>query len=734
LRSYAVLALALSAGGCGDLLTKPCGAVGQACCGEGVCNGVGICDAETSVCVEPCASCSAGETRCGDSGQLETCSLVGSCTVWAASSCPPRHECDPGAGLCTLSCDNACPLGSRLCTVGGLKECRVEGQDPCPSYVSVPDNSDPPACVTGACDGAICWESPVPQGGPWKAVNGWLHNQLLLLDDSGNILRFNTGQWSYEHRTRTESEVQALAPCLVSYFLAVGDNGLVLRRDSASWEVQPFPTASSLRGVACDREFRAVATSATGEIFLRNGEPAGTWTKLPSPTSEPLHAVALYYATGDAWAVGESGTIVRITRYDDAALATATLESSGVTQTLRSVASNENGEIFAVGDDGVMLRRYGFGWTPVNEGLTTSSLYSVNIMVDGHLFVGGENGALIHGFLNDYQLWSVSSQVITGVYSADQTHLYAVTLEGPVWFNAALGFPGPAPEVQPFWREMGGAHPTRDTFNAVHGTSAQDVYAVGDLGQIFHRNGDVWIQEAKGLTLADLNGVSAVSPSEVYAVGADGTILARRAQQWRVEAVGLTTVRLHAVWNDGQTVYAVGDEAVWLEKPVGGASSQWKLVQHSLPKNALRSLTGVVGAGGEKEVWAVGSACTAVRKVGDDFALVPLDCQAQDLLTIVGTKSGDLYIGGTDDFVAHRQGGSWTREFLSNKAFIAYGLVEDGSNIWALTHGGGLFVRTNTWRREAEYLTELALNAGYAPPEGGHLFVVGEGGLIWHRR
>ena len=95
------------------------------------------------------------------------------------------------------------------------------------------------------------------------------------------------------------------------------------------------------------------------------------------------------------------------------------------------------------------------------------------------------------------------------------------------------------------------------SLESVWGSSATDVFAVGDIGTILHYDGDTWSGQASGSTNW-LYGVWGSSATDVFAVGVDGTILHYDGDTWSVQASG-TGVGLLGVWGSSATdVFAVG--------------------------------------------------------------------------------------------------------------------------------------------------------------------------------
>lgn len=74
-------------------------------------------------------------------------------------------------------------------------------------------------------------------------------------------------------------------------------------------------------------------------------------------------------------------------------------------------------------------------------------------------------------------------------------------------------------------------------FDAIHGFSSKEIYAVGERGEIWQYDGSRWRQRETG-TNVYLHGVVCASDDVVYAAGAKGTVLLGRNDQWqRLEGV-----------------------------------------------------------------------------------------------------------------------------------------------------------------------------------------------------
>jgi hypothetical protein len=111
------------------------------------------------------------------------------------------------------------------------------------------------------------------------------------------------------------------------------------------------------------------------------------------------------------------------------------------------------------------------------------------------------------------------------------------------------------------WRKF--PNPGKTTLRAIWGTAANNVYAVGDDSTIMRWNGTAWSMMTGGAipTAVDLNDVYAFSATDVWVVGDDGIILRYNGTAWS----GLTPPAL----NNLITVWGPSSSTVWIGGDLG---------------------------------------------------------------------------------------------------------------------------------------------------------------------
>src|SRR5262249_36940442 len=113
--------------------------------------------------------------------------------------------------------------------------------------------------------------------------------------------------------------------------------------------------------------------------------------------------------------------------------------------------------------------------------------------------------------------------------------------------------------------------------NAVWGSSATDVYAVGDSGAVYHSKGDAnWVYRTTSSN--PLYGVWGSSATDVYAVSSLGEIWHSAGDDNWSPVTGVTLPAAYAIWgNSADEIYVACNGGVIFEK-MGAA---WSTVQTS---------------------------------------------------------------------------------------------------------------------------------------------------------
>jgi len=185
---------------------------------------------------------------------------------------------------------------------------------------------------------------------------------------------------------------------------------------------------------------------------------------------------------------------------------------------------------------------------------------------------------------------------------------------------------------------------------ALWGTSATNVYGVGDTETIIHYDG-TWSTQRTGAH--DLFAVYGSGANDVYAVGSAGTVLhSADGMTWSQAPVPVTTDGLAGVWvADANHVFIVG---------AAGRFLLW---------NGTAWTSSVIGNGGDlvavwgtsaANVWVTGAAGQMLHYDGATWSSVPSGTTIR-LRAIWGTRANDIFAGGDAATVLHFDGTTWTQ-------------------------------------------------------------------------
>lgn len=294
----------------------------------------------------------------------------------------------------------------------------------------------------------------------------------------------------------------------------------------------------------------------------------------------------------------------------------------------------------------------------------------------------------------------------------------------------------------------------RAAFMAVHGTSKDDVWAVGaDDGQgplVLHYGGDEWTRMDTGV-VGDLWWVQALSNEEVYFAGSDSHILKYDGETFeRLSAPGLGAYIVFGLWAAGSDdLYAVGSVSgrngfIWHYDGSGFESIP-------LPDQVVREDGDVpplfkVDGRSPDDVWVVGGDGLVLRgNAREGFDVVPSGTEER-LFTVDVDEDEVLIVGGSTDGVA-----LWGR--LNDEPFQLMDRSPEGAPLlqgaalsdrydWLVGRGGGCYLRRGADFEKVEptFGDEVqSLHATWVDPDGGVWAVGGkvisgslDAGLVVH--
>ena len=302
-----------------------------------------------------------------------------------------------------------------------------------------------------------------------------------------------------------------------------------------------------------------------------------------------------------------------------------TVESSGVSAKLQDVWAAANGNAFAVGDAGTILRYDGqrwapMSWQPTQGSATTVTLYDVWGRSPTDVWATG-SGVILHfngvAWTEAFRL--TSSIPIHGIWgSPTGNKMFAVGAAGTLVESNNRGAT---------WTQVASTPFGPRTMHSVWGSSDTDVWAVGDgiVSRYVYESKSKsykWTQQTdRNVNLTGTNlevwgtlrlsGSGAGSEFDVYVVGAGGSISRLSSRGWSAPPSG-TTRSLHGVWGSQPTsatppdIFAVGAGGTIVRSSDGG------LTWAPMANQASVDLFGVSGSSSSSAV-AVGMNGVVVR-------------------------------------------------------------------------------------------------------------------------
>jgi hypothetical protein len=185
----------------------------------------------------------------------------------------------------------------------------------------------------------------------------------------------------------------------------------------------------------------------------------------------------------------------------------------------------------------------------------------------------------------------------------------------------------------------------RPPMTAVWGSTATDVWAMGDQGTILHSDGSAWLA-TRSDTSATCNGIWGSGPGDVWAIEAPGSLRHWNGATWSTTV--LASGSLRALWGSGPgDVFVVGDDGI-----VHWDGSAWATMT-----GVAHPLLGVWGSSAEN-VWAVGGAGTIMHFDGTQWLPSPSGTPFS-LVGVWGSGPTDVWAVGTVGTILHWNGTAW---------------------------------------------------------------------------
>ncbi|MFH1018906.1 MAG: hypothetical protein V1798_12120 [Pseudomonadota bacterium] len=215
---------------------------------------------------------------------------------------------------------------------------------------------------------------------------------------TGGAILFFDGSTLASQDSSTTNDLNAVFALDASEVVAVGNSGTIIRLGGGSWgpTTNSVADTENLFGIGgTTAEMFAVGTHKTIQVSANSGatwEAIGTAVTNLLPSGAQMNAVWVDPVSGDVFIVGNAGIILHRTG------ANWKLDETNTVSNLLAVQGTSNSGILAVGTDGVILVSDGTTWASVtNPAGESFSLTGVLALTSGSFAVGtdGTDGILL---------------------------------------------------------------------------------------------------------------------------------------------------------------------------------------------------------------------------------------------------------------------------------------------------------------------------------------------------
>ncbi len=305
-------------------------------------------------------------------------------------------------------------------------------------------------------------------------------------------------------------------------------------------------------------------------------------------------------------------------------------------------ATGANADLAGGDRAGVDLASHPITFSPVASG-TTGVLRGLWGSGPNELFVVGNMENILHSKNGgaSFELQHSGQSQLDAVWGSSASDVYAVGWGAPTLLHSANG--GTSWESEP----SGTSGPP---LQGLWGSGASDILACDGIGEVLRFDGASWTHQAVGASaLSALWG----SGTDRFAVGSVGGIYhsADSGKSWSAQVSG-STLLLTAIWGSSASeLYVAGADGLGqssgaiLRSHDGGKS--WQSTATNAP---IWSLWGS-GAG---DVWVTGGGGTILHSSDGGTSWQPVTSGVTaDLFVVWGTGPGDLWIAGDQGVLLH---------------------------------------------------------------------------------
>ncbi|MDY0004968.1 MAG: DUF4215 domain-containing protein, partial [Polyangia bacterium] len=480
--------------------------------------------------------------------------------------------------------------------------------------------------------------TPPPTSADLTAVSGSAPDDVWVAVHQGPFLHFDGALWT-EHAAASTS-MNALAVLGPTEAWAVGVGDQAWRWNGTAWAAVQLPAYASFNALYASGPTDLWAVGSSGKIIHWDGL---TWRQVPSGISTDIKGV---WGTGpdDVWMVaGEYNP--RMLHFDGRQILEHPLPAG--LAGMRDLHASGHGQVWAVGNDGQVIRFHGRGW---HQQPASEPILSFTSDPQGGLFAKAGEETTPELWRFDGAAWTLIGPIyrFASLWSSVPGEVWATALNSLEHWDASglVAVPSPIPlgvavldgrEPDDFWVAGQGtqmAHYDGLSLTAVpfaaeeHSVTALFVDPLGRplaasynvsstpyVPSLIRFDGASWIVEPNPLQRM-IRGIWGAAADDLWAVGESGALLRFDGLTWTAH-VSPVNMDLRAIHGTGASDVWVGGVGGWIMR-FGG--TLWSPVRAPFTSN-VRGIRAT-----PREVWALGSDGQLWRLLRN----VPFDCAATE--------------------------------------------------------------------------------------------------------
>jgi len=522
------------------------------------------------------------------------------------------------------------------------------------------------------------WLNPLPQGNYLLALTVAAPDHYFAAGGSGTVVE-REGAVTRVHRVGESTFSAAWADGPENVYVA-GREGEVYRFDGALWIAMPLPAEEHVSGIHGTSPSNVWCVTYDGGVFRYDG---AAWTLAKSLGQNCCNGV---WALSDGRVFVSDRN--RIQNWDGVAWTVG--YENPEESLIGDFWGASDTDVYAVGHDGTLLHWDGVAWQKTQLD-STLDLYRIDGFDANTIWIPALDGRILHGSGANWAVQDdLLGRLAFGIGALDARRAVTVsyragfaigTIDG--WTEEWSGYRVPlvaiaecdgAPcafgDLVSYLRVEGDgvrrvsmdAARVRDAWSA----DGSEIIVVGANGRIQRGRGDRWSRDSSG-TDADLLAVHGTSASDIWAIGESNTVLHFDGSRWTKlqQPASPYAYTLDDVWaiSPNDVHFAASSGAVHFD------GVTWSRIE--LPADEYWNLTSV-WARSSTEVYFVGGPGAIFVYDGNVATRMPTETRTT-LRAIHGNSRGDVCAVG-DQIVLWLVGGAWVA--------MPVGVDEDLTAVW----------------------------------------------------